>query len=46
MTYKVHIGYTPTGQDRWRKFDSLNEANEFVHIVFAESGKILTIVKA
>lgn len=43
--YKVHIGYTKTGRDRWVKFASLAAANEFCEKVRQETRIILTIIK-
>jgi hypothetical protein len=43
--YKVHIGYTANGRDKWRKFDTQSEASEFCNRIFAASGIILTIIK-
>lgn len=44
--FKVHIGYTSKGNDRWRKFDTLESANAFCERVRAASGLILSIVGA
>lgn len=44
--YKVHIGYTIKGNDRWKKFPTLKKANEFCNQVFAKTKIILTIVKS
>jgi hypothetical protein len=41
--FRVHVGYTGTGRDRWRVFDSLKDAKEFCERVFARTGTVLTI---
>lgn len=42
-TYQVHIGYTRTGRDKWRTFDTLAEAFLFVRKVFERSRIVLSI---
>lgn len=44
--YKVGIGYTPKGNERWKKFDSIEAASSFCSEVFSRTGIILTIVRA
>lgn len=41
--YRVHVGYTETGEDRWRLFDTFDEASRFCREVFQEKGVVLTI---
>lgn len=43
MTYRVHIGYTRTGRDRWRKFATLADASRFCEAVWQATGIILSI---
>ena len=42
--YKVHIGYTRAGRDRWKRFPTLESANAFCEKVRAVTGTILTII--
>lgn len=44
--YKVHIGYTPKGRDKWRKFPDMDSAVKFCGEVFKRCNIVLTIVKA
>jgi hypothetical protein len=44
--YRVHIGYTRNGNDRWRYFDSLDVAVAFCGSVFRRSGLVLSITEA
>jgi len=41
--FKVHIGYTPIGKDKWKSFDSEAAAKEYCQEVFAKTCKILLI---
>jgi hypothetical protein len=41
--YKVHIGYTKAGRDKWRKFETLATANAFCSEVFEKTGIVLSI---
>ena len=43
--YKVHTGYTPSGRDKWKRFDTLQNATLFCSEVFNRCGIVLTIVK-
>lgn len=43
--YKVGIGYTAKGRERWKKFTTIEEANAFCQKVFAASSIVLTIIK-
>lgn len=42
--FKVHIGYTRSGRNRWRKFATLAEASRFCESVRTATGIILTII--
>jgi hypothetical protein len=44
--FRVHIGYTRSGRDRWRKFVTLTEASAFCNRVFHLKGVVLSITKA
>ena len=43
--YKVHVGYTAKGNDRWKKFESFEQAQALCNDVAKRTGIILTIVK-
>ena len=43
--YRVHIGYSATGRNRWRYFDSIDTARAFVGAVFARTGIVLSVVR-
>jgi hypothetical protein len=43
--YKVGIGYTQTGREKWRKFDNFDDAQSFCSEVHQKTGIILTIIK-
>ncbi len=43
--FKVHIGYTLTGRNRWRKFSTLADASAFCSQVFTRTGIVLSIVE-
>ena len=43
--YRVHIGYTATGRNKWRKFDTLDKAKQYCQGYFESSGIVLTIIK-
>lgn len=43
--YKIHVGYTKTGRDKWKKFDTLEAANATCEAVRKQTGIILTIIK-
>jgi hypothetical protein len=42
--YKVHIGFTVTGRNRWRKFATLEGASMFCGRIWRESGIVLSII--
>jgi hypothetical protein len=42
--FKVHIGYTASGRNRYRRFATMDEATKFCNKVFRECGNILSIV--
>jgi hypothetical protein len=44
--FKVHIGYTVTGRNRWRRFATVADATTYVNAVWARTGVILSIVAA
>jgi hypothetical protein len=44
--YKVHIGYTRTGRDRWRTFATPADASAFCESVRQATGQILTVIAA
>ena len=44
MLYCVHIGYTPKGRDKWKKFKTLESANAFCSEVFQRLNIVLTII--
>lgn len=43
--FKVHIGYTRKGRDRWRRFETMAEAIAFCQRIFAATSVVLSIVK-
>lgn len=43
--FRVHVGHTKTGRDRWRKFATLAEASAFCSEVFDRTGIVLSIVR-
>jgi hypothetical protein len=43
--FKVHIGYTANGRDRWKRYATLDEAQEVCNRVFAETKIVLCIVE-
>ena len=45
MTYKVHIGYTRAGRNRWRRFSTLETASQFCERVRQATGIILSILE-
>lgn len=42
--YRVHVGYTRSGRDRWIKFDTLEKANAFCNEVMFATGTVLTVI--
>jgi len=42
--YRVHVGYTATGRDRWRYFAALKDAQRYCSTVFARTRVVLTIM--
>lgn len=44
--FKVHVGYTKTGSDRWKRYATLAEASAACEAVRKKTGIILTIIKA
>lgn len=42
--FKVHIGYTRNGRNRWRKFPTFTAASSFCEAARKATGIILTIV--
>lgn len=43
MSYRVHVGYTRQGRNRWRRFATLAEASAFCQTVFRRTRIVLTI---
>ena len=43
--FKVHVGYTHTGRNRWRRFATIADASQFCEHVRQATGIILAIVK-
>lgn len=43
--FRVHIGYTPTGKSKWKRFMNLCDAREFCNRYHAKYGVILSIEK-
>jgi hypothetical protein len=43
--FKVHIGYTDTGRNRWRTFADLNAANTFCEQVRRATQIVLTVIE-
>jgi len=41
--FKVHVGYTAMGRDRWKSFKTLSEAQALCKEVHSKTGKILWI---
>jgi len=41
--YRVHVGYTCTGRDRWRRFADLESAKEFCALIFQATRIVLCI---
>ncbi len=46
LPFRVHIGYSPKGRNRWRRFPSIVAATSFCSRVFAASGVVLSITAA
>lgn len=42
--YRVHVGYTRAGRNRWRRFPTLARASQFCEAVRLRTGIILTIL--
>lgn len=45
MMFKVHIGYTPKGRDRWKRFATFEAAQRLCSEVFTVTGHVLTIIE-
>jgi hypothetical protein len=43
--FRVHIGCTAKGRDRWRYYGTLEAATAAVSAVFAKTGIVLSIVR-
>jgi hypothetical protein len=43
--FRVHVGYTSAGNDRWRYFWTLEDANEFCNRVIDRTKIVLAIEK-
>lgn len=44
-SFKVHVGYTRTGRNRWRRFATLADASAFCSAIFAKTGIVLSITQ-
>jgi len=42
--YRVHLGYTAAGRNRWAYFDTIEDANAYCELVRARRGIILSVV--
>lgn len=42
--YKVHVGYTQRGKDKWRRFKTIEDAKAFCEKVYTLTGVILSII--
>lgn len=45
MMFKVHIGYTPKGRDRWKRFATFEAAQRLCSEVFTKTGVVLAIIE-
>jgi len=43
--FKVHVGYTALGRNRWRRFYTIEGARAYVSAVFNTTGIVLTIIE-
>lgn len=43
MGYRVHVGYTPNGASKWKRFASLDRAQAFAGRIFKRSGIVVAI---
>ena len=43
--FKVHIGYTLVGRNRWKRFYTVDAANRFCEAVRQRTGVILTVIQ-
>jgi hypothetical protein len=43
--YRVHIGYTATGRDRWRYYNTLENAQAVARIIFKALGVLVAVEK-
>lgn len=41
--YRVHVGWTVNGSNRWRRFRTMEAAVKYVNAVFLSTGHVLTI---
>jgi hypothetical protein len=44
--YRVHVGYTARGRDRWRYFATLAEASAFAGTIFTKTGVVVAVESA
>lgn len=42
--FKIHVGHTDTGRNRWRRFDTLADATRFAGEYFRIKGVVVSIV--
>jgi hypothetical protein len=43
IMYRVHIGYTPKGRDRWKYFETFDQASAFCNEVFIKTRIVLLL---
>lgn len=45
MMFKVHVGYTSKGRDRWKRFATFEAAQRLCSEVFTKTGVVLAIIE-
>jgi hypothetical protein len=43
--FRVHLGYTVSGRDKWKVFPTLEAASAFCQRVFQDTGLVLSITR-
>jgi hypothetical protein len=43
--FRIHVGFTSTGHDRWRYFNSQTIAANVANNIFSKTGIVVTIEK-
>ena len=43
MSYRVHVGYTARGRDKWRRFSTEESARSFAEKLFQATGVIVAV---